>query len=158
MNPATRLPRKGRLFLPALLLLIYVGQCAWFIGTQSLAFDEPYHIVAGLDAWRHGRFERWNDHPPLARLLFTLPIARGEWNVELSDTSRATAITPDPLALTWRVRAVNVLLGLGLAILLWSVTRRLFSPGAANFALPDLPRLRELIRAYRARYGVEAQA
>ena len=29
-------------------------------------------------------------------------------------------------------------------------------PGAANFALPDLPRLRESIRAYRARYGVEA--
>jgi hypothetical protein len=32
-------PRKGRLLLPALLLLIYAAECAWFIGTQSLIFD-----------------------------------------------------------------------------------------------------------------------
>ena len=49
-------------------------QSFWFIETQSMTYDEPAHIIAGVDAWRHGRFEHWNDHPPLGRLWLTLPI------------------------------------------------------------------------------------
>jgi hypothetical protein len=32
-------------------------QSFWFIGTQSLTYDEPGHIFAGLEAWRHGRLQ-----------------------------------------------------------------------------------------------------
>ena len=71
-----RTQRTG-LIIPAFLCLLYVAQCAWFIGTQSLTNDEPLHIIAGLDAWRHGRFERWNDHPPLVYLLLTVPLLPG---------------------------------------------------------------------------------
>ena len=125
-------------FFRLLLALIYLGQCAWFIRTQSLTYDEPVHVAEGLNAWRYGRFEQYNDHPPLARLWFTLPLLNAKWQVEvqkLPDSFHITRITPDPEALAWRARAMNVLLGLLLAWLVWRAADRLFSRGAANFAL-----------------------
>ncbi len=124
--------------LPTLLALIYVAQCAWFIRTQSLTYDEPVHIAEGLNAWRYGRFEQYNDHPPLARLWCTLPLLDQKWQVDieqLPEAFRVTRIAPDPVALAWRARAMNVLFGLLLAWLVWRAAGRLFSRTAANFAL-----------------------
>jgi len=124
--------------LPALLALIYVAQCAWFIQTQSLTYDEPVHIAEGLNAWRSGRFEQYNDHPPLARLWSTLPLLDQKWQVDieqLPDAFRVTHIAPDPVSLAWRARAMNVWFGLWLAWLVWRAADRLFSRTAANFAL-----------------------
>ena len=129
---------RPRWLLPALLALLYLAQCAWFIGTQSLTYDEPVHIGEGLNAWRYGRFEQYNDHPPLARLWCTLPLIGPKWQVDiqqLPDSFRVTRITPDPVALAWPARAMNVLLGLALAWLVWRAADRLFSRTAANFAL-----------------------
>ncbi|HUI83782.1 MAG TPA: glycosyltransferase family 39 protein [Candidatus Binatia bacterium] len=125
-------------FIPVLLLLLFALQSIWFIRTQSLTYDEPAHIIAGTDAWQHGRFERWNDHPPLGRLWLTLPLARTPidytqqpWQREL----RITAMQPGPEWLALRTRPLNTLLGLALGIALWFATRRFFSEGAANVAL-----------------------
>ena len=60
--------------IPIFLMLLFVIQCAWFIRTQSFVYDEPIHIAAGLQAWRNHSFGYFNDHPPLARMWFTLPI------------------------------------------------------------------------------------
>ena len=131
-------PARTRWLLPALLAVLYVAQCAWFIRTQSLTYDEPVHIAEGLNAWRYGRFEQYNDHPPLARLLCTLPLLDQKWQVEieqLPDAFRVTRITPDPISLAWRARAMNVLFGLLLAWLVWRAADRLFFRTAANFAL-----------------------
>ena len=127
-----------RWLFPRLLIFLYAAQCAWFIRTQSLTYDEPVHIAEGLNAWRYGRFEQYNDHPPLARLLFALPLLNPKWQVDvekLPDSFHITRIAPDPEALAWRARAMNVLLGLLLAWLLWRAADRLFSRSAANFAL-----------------------
>ncbi len=124
--------------LPALLALIYLAQCAWFIRTQSLTYDEPVHIAEGLNAWRYGRFEQYNDHPPLARLWCALPLIDPQWQVDvepLVDSFRVTRIAPDPVSLAWRARAMNVLFGLLLAWFVWRAADRLFSRTAANFAL-----------------------
>ena len=124
--------------IPGLLLLIFALQCAWFIRTQSLTFDEPVHIAEGLDAWRNGRFEQYNDHPPLARLLCALPLLNPKWQVEvqqLPDSFHIPRISPDPVSLTSRARAMNVLLGVLLGYLIWLEARRHFSVAAANFAL-----------------------
>ena len=132
------LSRAVRWVLPALLAFLYLVQCAWFIRTQSLTYDEPVHIAEGLDAWRHGRFEQYNDHPPLARLWFAVPLLDAKWQVDvqkLPDSFHITSITPDAEALTRRARGMNVLLGLLLACLLWKASAQLFSRGAANFAL-----------------------
>jgi 4-amino-4-deoxy-L-arabinose transferase-like glycosyltransferase len=134
ISPAAR----TRWLLPALLAVLYAAQCAWFIRTQSLTYDEPVHIAEGLNAWRYGRFEQYNDHPPLARLWCTLPLIGSQWQVDvepLFDSFRVVRITPDPVSLAWRARAMNVLLGLLLAWLVWRAADQLFSPAAANFAL-----------------------
>jgi hypothetical protein len=127
-----------RWIVPAFLLLIYAAQCAWFIGTQSLTFDEPVHIAEGLDAWRNGRFQQYNDHPPLARLLCTLPLLDSKWQVEveqLPQSFRVHSVAPDPASMAWRARSVNAALGVLLGVLLWFAAANLFSASAANFAL-----------------------
>jgi hypothetical protein len=118
--------------------LIYVGQCAWFIQTQSFTYDEPVHIAEGLDAWRNGRFEAYNDHPPLARLFFTLGLLDPKWQIEIEPLPQGfhvPRVTPDPVALARRARVGNVMLGLLLAGLLWVAAAKVFSESAANFAV-----------------------
>jgi hypothetical protein len=137
-------PAKPGLVLPAFLLLLYVAQCAWFIGTQSLTNDEPLHIIAGLDAWRHGRFERWNDHPPMVYLLLTIPLLPMGAEIDLpyeptkndiTGIPRAERMVPNPYAISWGARPLNVVLGVILGLLLWTAARRYYSEGAANFVL-----------------------
>jgi Dolichyl-phosphate-mannose-protein mannosyltransferase len=125
-------------FMPVFLLTLFALQSLWFIQTQSLTYDEPAHIIAGIDAWRHGRFEHWNDHPPLGRLWLALPLARVDsqfaWQ-QLPTGFRVMAMQPGPEVLALRTRPMNTVLGLTLGIALWFAARRLFSVGAANVAL-----------------------
>src|SRR6185437_3044555 len=137
-KPSLGLRGAMRYFVPIGLLVIYVAQCAWFIRTQSLTYDEPVHIAEGLNAWRNGRLEQYNDHPPLARLLVSLPLLDSKWNIDLEQLPegfRVHQITPDPVSLAWRARSINVVLGVLLGILLWLEARKQFSSAAANFAL-----------------------
>ncbi len=127
-----------RTAIPFVLLSLFALQSLWFIQTQSLTYDEPAHIIAGIDGWRHGRFEHWNDHPPLGRLWLTLPIARIDsqyaWR-DLPSGYRVEAMQPGPEEIALRTRPMNTLLGIALGVALWFATRRLFSEGAANVAL-----------------------
>jgi dolichyl-phosphate-mannose--protein O-mannosyl transferase len=138
--PAPQRPAAGwlRRFVPLLLVILYLAQCLWFIRTQSLTYDEPVHLAEGLDAWRHGRFEQYNDHPPLARLLCALPLIGQKWQIDvqpLTEGFHVASITPDPESLAWRARFMNVLLGLLLAWLLWQVASEMFSREAATLSL-----------------------
>ena len=130
------------ILLPCALVACFAAQCLWFVATQSLTYDEPVHVIAGLDAWRRGRFEQWNDQPPLGRLLLTAPLLLSPadaWTLVDRGPSGANywtvSVGPDPVALAWRTRAVNVALGVLLAVLLWWSARRWCSEGAANLAL-----------------------
>ncbi len=129
---------QSRWWIPIVLLCLFVLQSLWFIKTQSFTYDEPGHIIAGLEAWQHGRFEMWTDHPPLGRFWLMLPLARA--HVEIASEPlvrgyRVTAMQPGPEWLAWHTRPMNTLLGVALGITLWFATRRLFSEGAANVAL-----------------------
>src|SRR5258708_8623724 len=130
-------PARTRWLLPALLAVLYVAQCAWFIRTQSLTYDEPVHIAEGLNAWRYGRFEQYNDHPPLARLWCTIPLIGSQWQVDVAplfDSFRVTRIAPGPVALACRARPSNVLFAL---VPPWVVLR---TPESSSFApLPNFP-------------------
>lgn len=117
---------------------MFALQSLWFIKTQSLTYDEPAHIVAGTEAWRAHKFERWNDHPPLGRLWLTLPIAGKQLDYDVHFTDRDflfTRLQPGPDWLAWHTRPMNTLLGIGLGIALWLATRKTFSENAANIAL-----------------------
>src|SRR4051812_24951552 len=128
-------PKGKRLILPALLLSLYVAQCLWFIGTQSLTCDEPAHMVAGLEALRDNKFEFLNDQPPLARVMFAAPLLLQKTQIYWYEWLQVRATSPSPQAIAWTGRPVNVLLGVILGIALWRTARRWFSEGAANFAL-----------------------
>jgi len=122
--------------IPFALLLLFVAQCAWFMRTQSLTNDEALHIVAGTEAWRFHRFERWNDHPPLVFLLSTLPVLATHGEISIGyDVRYADGISPSPEVVAWSGRIVIVALGVLLGILVWLAARKMFSEGAANFAL-----------------------
>jgi hypothetical protein len=134
--------RASRILVP-LLIAIYIGQCAWFIKTQSFTNDEPEHLVAGIEAWRYGEFARWHDQPPLARLLFSLPLLHTDWAYHISDDQ---VRLERPAAKVWlyRSRPINVALGIVLLILIWATASRLYSESTATFVLalavlsPDL--------------------
>jgi hypothetical protein len=131
---------QWRHLIPIVLAAMYVAQCLWFVGTQSLTYDEPAHLISGLDAWHAHRFDQWNDQPPLARLLMTVPLLGGGWHLErlsrpLDGNFWTVAIQPSPERLAWHSRPVNIALGLTLAWVLWTTARRAFSEGGANLAL-----------------------
>jgi 4-amino-4-deoxy-L-arabinose transferase-like glycosyltransferase len=132
-------PRSwGRRAIPAILLTIYIAQCLWFIRTQSLTYDEPQHIALGLEAWRDGRFQKFIQTPPLARLWCTLPLLSRKWQINLEFLPagfRLHGVQPDVMVLTWRARVMNVLLGVLLGLMVWLTAARLFSGAAANFSL-----------------------
>jgi hypothetical protein len=130
---------RPSLLIAAGLGLIYLLQCVAFIRTQSLTFDEPVHISAGLDAWRNHRFAMAIDHPPLTRLWCTLPVLSRTWKMDIetlpNGSWRVNHIEPDPVSIAHRARSMNLFLGVILAWVLWSTARRMFSTGAANLAL-----------------------
>ena len=141
-KPPSLLARKRKLrarnAIPFVLLAIFAMQSFWFIKTQSMTYDEPAHIIAGVDAWRHGRFEHWNDHPPLGRLWLTLPIRDLDSNFvwrQMPSGYRIDSMQPGPEEMAARTRPMNTLLGIFLGLALWFAARRLFSEGAANVAL-----------------------
>ena len=120
------------------MLALFALQSWWFIKTQSLTYDEPAHIIAGWEAWQYGKFEHWNDHPPLGRLWLTLPIARSnarfEWQ-QLPVGFRLGSVKPGPEWLARHTRPMNTVLGVALGLALWFAARQLFSQSAANVAL-----------------------
>jgi len=128
-------PSRKRFIIPALLLTLYVAQCLWFIGTQSLTCDEPAHMVAGLEALRYNKFEFLNDQPPLARVMFAAPLLLQNTQIYWYEWLQVRATSPSPETIAWTGRPVNVLLGVILGIALWGTARKWFSEGAANFAL-----------------------
>ncbi|HEY4580972.1 MAG TPA: glycosyltransferase family 39 protein [Candidatus Acidoferrales bacterium] len=136
--PAEEQPsrRWRRLIVPGLLCLVYVAQGVWFIRTQSLTYDEPEHICAGLEALRYGEFRSHDDQPPLGRMFFALPMLSTDWKcVPAVNDTNAQPERPEPQTWALRARPMNLLLGLATALLLWWEARRMFSEAAANFAL-----------------------
>jgi len=135
---------KSRFAVPVLLCLMLFVQGLWFIGTQSLTFDEPVHILDGLGIWKSGRVAAF-EHPPLARAFFTLPLLWRDWPIDFNrgrtgwndHAPRAwlTWVPADPQGLAWHTRPMNLLLGVALGALLWITAQRLYSVGAANVTL-----------------------
>ncbi len=138
-NPARVASHRGHhWWIPTIFLLLFGAQSLWFIKTQSLTYDEPAHIVAGVEAWQQGRFEHWNDHPPLGRLWLTIPLMATHTDFKWSTLNNGflfTAMTPGAETLAWRTRPMNTLLGLALGLSLWLAGRKFFSTGAANVSL-----------------------
>lgn len=135
----TRLVVVALLAILATLLFASVRQ-------ESQTFDEGDHLLAGFEYWKHGDFGRNPEHPPLAKLLASLPL--------LPMGLKEPPSTPIPFfkaqdlvgggqflysadadAILLRGRLVIALFTLSLAFLVFLATREMFGDLAAILAL-----------------------
>ncbi len=65
--------RSTRLIVLALLALMAICLFA-SVRQESQTADEGDHIFSGFEYWKHGDFGRNPEHPPLVKLLATIPI------------------------------------------------------------------------------------
>ena len=69
---------KIRQWLPAavvVLLMIQAALALLIVHRESLTFDEDDHMFAGYMMWKAGDYGLNPEHPPLVKLLATLPLA-----------------------------------------------------------------------------------
>lgn len=139
----------GRWVLTAVIALISVQvlQMVIVLHRESLTFDEEDHMYAGYRMWKNGDFGLNPEHPPLAKLLATLPI-QGEklWVPPLKGTyfkAEAYLGGRDWLErndggsqrLVFRMRLAAALLAVGLSLVVFFSTREWFGTTAALVAL-----------------------
>jgi len=69
-----RIPKERLWFAVIVLLAIQAAQMAFVVHRESLTFDEDDHMFAGYMMWHTGDYGLNPEHPPLVKLLATLPL------------------------------------------------------------------------------------
>lgn len=138
-----------RLFWTATATLIaLMGFLMWSSAVEeSQTFDEAVHLAAGYSYWKTADYKLNTEHPPLGKLLCSLPLLFLPLNAHL-DSEGWTApnqfayaqtflyentVDPDSLLLHGRSVTIVLTLCLALAVAWW--TRRQFGPAVALVAL-----------------------
>ena len=129
------------------LILVQALQTVYVIHRESLTFDEDDHMFAGYMMWHTGDYGLNPEHPPLVKLLATLPLL-GEklWIPPLRNRefkSEAYLDGRDWLArndgasqrLVFRMRLAAGLLAIGLSLVVFFAAREWFGPVAGLVAL-----------------------
>ena len=57
-----------------LLLLVLVAEVGLSTRRESASWDEGDHIYSGYMNWKHGEYSLNPEHPPLVKLVATLPL------------------------------------------------------------------------------------
>jgi 4-amino-4-deoxy-L-arabinose transferase-like glycosyltransferase len=142
-----RLTKRCELLAVILLLALQATQVLYIVHRESLTWDEDDHMFAGYMMWKTGDYGLNPEHPPLVKLLATLPLL-GEkmWIPPLQGREfKAEAYLDgrDWLArndgsgqrLVFRMRLAAGLLALGLSLVIFFAAREWFGPPAALVAL-----------------------
>jgi 4-amino-4-deoxy-L-arabinose transferase-like glycosyltransferase len=129
------------------LLVVQAAQVALVVHRESLTFDEDNHIFAGYMMHKTGDYGLNPEHPPLVKLLATLPLlGRNLWVPPLQDRNFKTESYLDGrdfLArndgaaqhLVFRMRLCAGLLALALSLVVFLAAREWFSTGAGLIAM-----------------------
>ncbi len=129
------------------LLMIQAAQFTYVVHRESLTFDEGDHSFSGYMMWKTGDYGLNPEHPPLVKLLATIPtLGRKLWTPSLQGRffkQEAYLDGRDWLArndggsqhLVFRMRMMTGILALGLSLFIFFATREFFGTGAALFAL-----------------------
>lgn len=129
------------------LLLIQGALVAALVHRESLTFDEGDHMFAGYMMWKTADYGLNPEHPPLVKLLATVPVLREKmWVPPLRgrDFKKEAYLSGrDWLArndgasqrLVFRMRMAVGLLAWGLALVVFFAAREWFGTGAALVAL-----------------------
>ena len=148
-EPVSRSLPKARRQLPVVgfvaLLAILILQLVLSIRRETQTWDEACHIFAGYSYWTRGDFAMNPEHPPLVKLLATLPLLALPLHVpphpkvfsKEEDFTSATQFvySNDAEKIVFRSRLAASLLSLLLAILLFAAAREMFGLGPAFIAL-----------------------
>ena len=128
-------------------LAIQAAQIALVVHRESLTFDEDNHMFAGYMMWKTGDYGLNPEHPPLVKLLATIPVLhRPLWIPPLQNRNfKKVAYIGgrDWLArndgakqtLVFRMRLSAGLLALALSIVVFLAAREWFGPTAGLIAL-----------------------
>lgn len=110
----------------------------------SATWDESAHIIAGYSYWRAGDYGINPEHPPLAKLVGTLPLLFMHLkapSVGRDDSKPTVVVAGRKLiygnhadALLLRARLAEAVVGLLLILLLYEAGQRMFGAGAAWIA------------------------
>lgn len=128
------------------LLLLVIGlQLFLSVRRESQTWDEADHIFAGYRTWTDGDFGLNPEHPPLVKLLATIPLL---WSQPKSPTleerffkedaflrGKEFLYQNDPQGILARTRTAAATLTLLTAIVVFFATRKMFGTGAAFIAL-----------------------
>jgi hypothetical protein len=127
------------------LLLIFLLQLGLIANRESQTWDEGIHILAGYESWKHGDLGLNPEHPPLVKMVATLPILRmalnppqlreGPFKVESYTGGRDFLYSNDANKILWRTRMATSLFTLLLALLVFLAAREMFGTGAGFIAL-----------------------
>src|SRR5271169_5656373 len=126
-------------FIAAALLAILAVLLVTSERQQSQTFDESTHLLAGFEYWKHADFGRNPEHPPLAKLLATLPLLpmglREPPTVPIpffkgQDLVNGTQLlyTANADAILMRGRLIIALFSLTLGLLVFLATKEIFGP------------------------------
>jgi len=129
----------------ACLLAILVTQMALSIRQESLTWDEDDHIFAGYMSWKTADFGLNPEHPPLVKLLATIPILgmplhvpklqNREFKTEAFLDGKEFLSKNDADTILFRVRMAAALLTVLMALLVFSAATEMFGPVAGFIAL-----------------------
>lgn len=129
----------------ACLLVVLVTQMALAIRQESLTWDEDDHIFAGYMSWKTGDFGLNPEHPPLVKLLATIPILgmplhvpklQGrDFKIEAFLDGKEFLSKNDADTMLFRVRMAAALLTVLLAVLVFLAANEMFGPVAGFIAL-----------------------
>ena len=128
-----------------LLLLVMFGQLALSVRQESLSWDEGDHIYAGYMSWKQGDFGLNPDHPPLVKMVATLPLlGMGLHEPELRNRyfkneayfgGRDLIYENDFDKIIFRARMGAALFAVLLALVVFLVAQEMFGTGAGFIAL-----------------------
>jgi 4-amino-4-deoxy-L-arabinose transferase-like glycosyltransferase len=140
--------RRGWIWIAVVcLLVLQAAQMAYVVHRESLTFDEGNHMFAGYMMWHTGDFGLNPEHPPLVKLLATIPtLGRNLWVPPLKGRpfkAEAYMDGRDWLArndggsqhMVFQMRMAAGLLALGLSFVVFFAGREWFGEKAALIAL-----------------------
>ena len=127
------------------LLLILGLQLVLSIRQESQTWDEANHIFAGYRSWTHADFGLNPEHPPMVKLLATLPLFSSPLKTpELQDRyfkeeafidGKDFLYGNDAEKILWRTRLAAGTITILLGLLVFLATREFFGTGAAFITL-----------------------
>ncbi len=138
--------QRLRRVIAASLLVLLAVLLFTSVRQESQTFDESNHLYAGFAYWKHGDFGRNPEHPPLAKLVASLPLLpmglkepapRNFPYFKAQDFIQGAQFlyAADADAILLRARLMIGLFSIGLGLLVFFAAREMFGDLASLIAL-----------------------